>query len=101
MRETPRLSFTERPTPSLAWAGQGSCRAHPDPDLWFAAESDTTRRQQAEAICRTCPVAAECLRYALAVPGIDGIWAATTPRQRTRIRNRTPKPVPPPRKHAA
>lgn len=87
--------FIETPAPDQAWAARGACRDH-DPGLWFAEESDTAQRQQAETICRGCPVATECLDYALAVPRLQGIWGATTPRQRTRIRNGTV-----PRPHAA
>lgn len=35
--------------------------------------------------CAGCPVAAECLEHALAVPELYGIWAATTPRERRRL----------------
>ena len=93
--------FTTQPAPDKTWASRGSCASHPDPDLWFAEENDTPRRDQAETICRACPVAADCLRYALALPGLHGVWAATTPRQRTKLRNGTVDPVPPHRTHAA
>lgn len=95
-----RSWFTAAPAPDETWASRGSCRTHPDPDLWFA-DGHTKEGHQAAAICRTCPVAADCYRYALAVPGLLGIWAATTPRQRTRLRNGTSKPVPPRRTRAA
>ena len=100
-RDATHAWFTGRPAPDPAWASRGSCGSHPDPDLWFADESDTPRRHQAETICRACPVAADCLRYALALPALHGIWAATTPRQRTKLRNGTPGPVPPRRNRAA
>lgn len=81
--------------PDPAWADHGACRTHPDPDLWFADGHSKTRQRKAIAICRTCPVRAACLAHALTVRGLDGIWAGTTPNQRTRLRNHTPKPVPP------
>jgi WhiB family redox-sensing transcriptional regulator len=90
--------FTENPAPDLDWARHGACRDH-DPDLWFAREKDP-RRHQAEAICRACPVVRDCLRYALAVPGLQGIWGATTPRLRTMFRNGT-YPNTPQRRNAA
>lgn len=98
---SPRPWYTRHPAPDEAWASRGSCRIHPDPDLWHASEHDTGRVRQAEAICRACPVALHCLLYALDIPALDGIWGATTSRQRTRIRNRTSSPVPPRRDHAA
>ncbi len=92
-------AYLTQPVPDPFWAASGACRRHPDPDLWFA-DADSKPGRQAIAICSTCPVRVPCLGYALSVPGLDGIWAATTPNKRTRLRNDTPKPVPP-RPHAA
>lgn len=75
------------PGPDPAWAAHGACRDH-DPDLWFA-DSRTTSHAAAVRVCRRCPVAASCLGYALAHPGFQGTWAATTANQRTRLRNHT------------
>jgi WhiB family redox-sensing transcriptional regulator len=72
--------------PDPAWAARGACCSHPDPGLWFA-RAGSKAHTRAVAICRTCPVAAPCLRYALSVPGLDGTWAGTTPNKRTRLRN--------------
>ncbi|ARI56876.1 transcriptional regulator (plasmid) [Streptomyces sp. S8] len=43
---------------------------------------------QAKKACSTCPVAAECLKWALANPDLTqtGVWAATTKRERKRLR---------------
>jgi Transcription factor WhiB len=90
-----RAAYLTRPAPDPAWAARGACRSHPDPDLWFADGHSKARQRQAIAICRTCPARAACLAYALAVPGLDGIWAGTTANQRTGLRNSIPKPVPP------
>jgi WhiB family redox-sensing transcriptional regulator len=86
-------AYFTQPAPDPSWAASGACRRH-DPDLWFA-DADTKPGKQAVAICRTCPVRVPCLAYALSVPGLDGIWAGTTPNKRTRLRNQTPKPLPP------
>ncbi|MEE1735440.1 WhiB family transcriptional regulator [Streptomyces sp. BE147] len=50
-----------------------------------AREKATTEAKQA---CSGCPVAAECLKWALANPDLTqtGVWAATTKRDRTRLR---------------
>ena len=81
------------------WARRGTCRTHPDPDLWFSDEN-TPGQQEAAAICETCPVAGPCLDYALTVRPLHGIWGGTTPRQRTRLLNGTSNSLPP-RPHAA
>ena len=48
----------------------GSCRAHPNPDIWF---SDHPReRLEAQAICATCPVAEGC--FAQSPKEETGIW---------------------------
>ncbi|WP_228184121.1 WhiB family transcriptional regulator [Streptomyces anulatus] len=50
-----------------------------------AREKATTEAKQA---CSTCPVVTECLKWALANPDLTptGVWAATTKRDRTRLR---------------
>jgi WhiB family transcriptional regulator, redox-sensing transcriptional regulator len=88
-------AYLTRPAPDPAWAARGACRAHPDPDLWFATGHCKTRQREAIAICRACPVRVPCIAYALSVPGLAGIWAATTANKRARLRNSIPKPVPP------
>ncbi|MER6441305.1 WhiB family transcriptional regulator [Streptomyces sp. NPDC001185] len=52
------------------------------------AEADRIRK--AKAGCRTCPVAAACLRWALIHPDLsrDGVWAATTAPDRSALRRR-------------
>ncbi|MFI9019425.1 WhiB family transcriptional regulator [Streptomyces griseus] len=50
-----------------------------------AREKATTEAKKA---CSGCPVAAECLKWALANPDLTsaGVWAATTKRDRKRLR---------------
>lgn len=69
------------------WMTDAACADVGDPDAWFPTEGEhgsTTAR--VNAICRSCPVARECLDYALsgARQGarVQGIWAATTETQR-------------------
>jgi WhiB family redox-sensing transcriptional regulator len=80
-----RASYTRDRVPDPTWAARGACARHPDPDLWFAS-ADEPRAQQAIDICGTCPVKAECLGYAMSVPGLPGIWGGTTTTMRTRLR---------------
>lgn len=78
---------------STEWMTRGACR-QVDPDLFFAPPGMTyipkDQRDAAKAVCGQCPVARECLRYALDHPeyATDGIWAATTTFQRGQLRRR-------------
>jgi WhiB family redox-sensing transcriptional regulator len=44
--------------------------------------------EEARALCAACPVREMCLAWAVARPELDGIWAATTPPERRRLRTR-------------
>jgi WhiB family transcriptional regulator, redox-sensing transcriptional regulator len=80
-----------------AWHDQAACKApNADPD-WFYPDplTDSINGMQAKtamarAVCRGCPVRAECLTHALATPaGHDwGIRAGTTPGMRRQLRRR-------------
>lgn len=77
------------PTP-LPWMEDANC-ANSDPVLFFAEDSTADGRQRtrlALAICRTCPVAAECLAYALETDSRHGIWGATTSTDRRQMKRR-------------
>lgn len=52
-------------------------------DLFFSAEPP--QRAQAAALCRTCPVIADCLAYAL-THDVHGVWAATGLARRRELR---------------
>ncbi|MEV0149073.1 MULTISPECIES: WhiB family transcriptional regulator [unclassified Nonomuraea] len=60
-----------------------------DPELFFPpAYSETYGRQirKARAVCRSCPIAEACLRYALDQgENFDGICAGTTPKERREL----------------
>ncbi|MCX4411522.1 WhiB family transcriptional regulator [Streptomyces sp. NBC_01764] len=70
-----------------------ACRTNPG---WFAHEygqnskDDLARIERAKTACSGCPIAAGCLKWALANRELTptGIWAATTARQRTGLRQR-------------
>ncbi|MFH8797585.1 WhiB family transcriptional regulator [Streptomyces sp. NPDC017941] len=69
------------------------CRSDPTA---FAIEELTGRTVREQALaramhaCSTCPVATDCLKWALANPELTttGVWAATTPRKRNELRRR-------------
>ena len=61
------------------------CRKY-DPELFFSDENDVYHHEQeARAICRICPIAVECLTFALKNDE-RGIWGATDEKDRRNIR---------------
>jgi WhiB family redox-sensing transcriptional regulator len=78
--------------PEREWRGRAACRNEP-PELFFpTAESGPGYRAQvaeAKAVCRRCPVRADCLAEALArIP--YGIAGGLTEHERRRLRTGTP-----------
>ncbi len=68
----------------------GACRAA-EPELFFpvaAAGPAVAQVVAAKAVCRTCPVHAECLSYALQTGQNHGIWGGTTEEERRLARRR-------------
>jgi len=70
---------------------EGSCR-HVAPETMFP--SDTAGVTRARQVCADCPVKQQCLEFALTNRLAQGVWGATSERERRRlIRQRhTPKP---------
>jgi WhiB family transcriptional regulator, redox-sensing transcriptional regulator len=64
--------------PIPRWQDAALC-AQTDPDRWFP--EDGVNPKAARRICRSCPVQAECLDFALAVAPEHGIWAGRSARQ--------------------
>lgn len=65
------------------WRGYAACR-DVDPDLFFplgTSGASLPQIEQAKQICRTCPVSAPCLRWALD-SGDAGVWGGTTEDER-------------------
>lgn len=79
--------MTYAPPRDTAWMEYGVCR-QVDPELWHPEKGRGDSSQAARAICGRCPVRVECLEYALAQPGIMGIFGGTTESQRRRIIDR-------------
>lgn len=57
------------------WMLRASCRVE-DPELFFPLPKDKRSQREAIAICRECPVIAECAMYAKEMRITDGVWAA-------------------------
>ncbi|WP_256862283.1 WhiB family transcriptional regulator [Microbispora sp. GKU 823] len=67
-----------------------ACRSVP-PELFFPlgyGREFARQIEEAKAVCRACPVYSRCRDYVLANPELapEGIWAATTPKERRRLR---------------
>jgi WhiB family redox-sensing transcriptional regulator len=81
-----RIPFPRSTTPT-------ACGTRPElffPDGKSGYQEDLARVQRAKAICQVCPIANACLKWALVNPGLttEGIWAATTPNERGRLRSK-------------
>ena len=76
-----------RPT----WQRRAACREMA-PELFFPTLHGTAQLravEQAKAVCRGCPVVADCLTAALADPELVGVWGATSERERATMRRAT------------
>lgn len=75
----------ELATARPAWHAQAAC-AGADPALFFPERQDPT--EPARALCRSCPVADDCLAEALRFTERDcpGIWGGTSARERRQLR---------------
>ena len=67
------------------WMEQGECRGL-DPELFFPTRGGDS--STAKSICTTCPVADECLDYALRTCQKYGIWGGASERDRRGMRRR-------------
>jgi WhiB family redox-sensing transcriptional regulator len=67
------------------WMATGNCRNHP-PAVFFP--SDGVGVDRARRICGSCPVATQCLEYALTNRIDHGVWGGTSERERRRILKR-------------
>ena len=77
------MAETERSLTS--WRRAAACR---DLDTGFFFPLSDDDAGPAKAVCATCPVREECLRYALATRQGDGIWGGLTETERRRLRRR-------------
>ena len=64
------------------WMADGNCASRP-PSMFFP--SDGVGVEHAKKICEDCPVASQCLEYAIENRIDHGVWGGTSERQRRRI----------------
>ena len=70
---------------ATAWMAAGNCRNYP-PAVFFP--SDGVGVDRARKICADCPVAEQCLEYALEQRIEHGVWGGCSERERRRILKR-------------
>ena len=70
--------------PRPEWTNQAACRGM-GPAVWFPGRGEQTAHLK--DICSGCPVAADCLQYALDNDIKHGIFGGMSERQRRRIRS--------------
>lgn len=66
----------------LDWQERATC-AETDPEAFFPDKGCSTR--DAKQICMSCPVRAQCLRYALDNDEAFGVFGGMTPHERKRF----------------
>lgn len=68
---------------SRAWRDQAACRGEDTAHFYPKRGQDL---HVPRAICNTCPVAEQCLEYALDAGEKYGLWGGTSERERRRLR---------------
>lgn len=72
------------------WRAQAACRDK-DPELFFPVGNTGAALKQieeAKAVCRTCPVTDQCLKWALDTNQDSGIWGGLTEDERRALKRR-------------
>lgn len=70
------------------WMRRAACLDE-EPEVFFPpGPSALEHINEAKAVCRTCPVIADCLRVALADPTLVGVWGGTSEAQRAEMRRK-------------
>jgi WhiB family transcriptional regulator, redox-sensing transcriptional regulator len=79
------------------WRERGACVVVPT-GVFFPGRGRSV--EPAKAVCRACPVMAECREYALGIPDLKGVWGGLAEDERQRLRHQrdgamAPPPAPP------
>ena len=70
---------------TTSWRDLAACRGL-DTAVFFPDEGDYVGVERAKQTCAPCPVAWECLSYAVFTNQTEGIWGGTTRGERRRYR---------------
>lgn len=73
--------MTAEPT----WRQRAACRGA-NTEMFFPGQGESTR--EAKAVCARCPVAAQCLEYAIDAREVHGIWGGRSEQERRAIRRK-------------
>ncbi|MBV9142306.1 MAG: WhiB family transcriptional regulator [Pseudonocardiales bacterium] len=74
----------------MDWRHRAACRDE-DPELFFPVGTSGPALLQiteAKAVCRRCPVSAECLNWALASGQDAGVWGGMSEDERRALKRR-------------
>jgi len=73
------------------WRDQSACRAYDAEQFFPVGNSGSAARQteQAIAVCLSCPVRVQCLKYALDNRIVDGVWGGMAEGERLSLKRRT------------
>jgi WhiB family redox-sensing transcriptional regulator len=67
---------------NIVWRQLGACRGL-DPGIFYPETDEEA--EPAKEVCQSCGVRVACLEHALASREKQGVWGATTERERRRI----------------
>ena len=70
-----------------------ACRGHSNPSIFFPEKGDSSGVIRSRKICAQCPVANECLKYALKNTIALGIWGGLTESERQALSKKRAKRV--------
>lgn len=65
------------------WVADALC-AQTDPEIFFPEKGKSSA--EAKLVCRSCPVAEECLEFAIVTRQKFGVWGGLSPDERSRVR---------------
>lgn len=70
------------------WREAAACLEVDVDVTFFPDREDVEAIAKAKAVCATCPVADECLTWAIESNQPEGIWGGHTPKERRALRRR-------------
>lgn len=83
MEHEDRITVADLPVlawSNLDWQLSGECANHPEIDFFNNKSIEACRN-----ICNSCPVALDCLEFAIRNNIKDGVWGGLTPKERKGI----------------
>jgi WhiB family redox-sensing transcriptional regulator len=69
---------------SMAWQDRAECAPRAGQVDFFPGRGESTR--DAKAVCAVCPVARDCLEFALRLKVAYGVWGGLSERERRNLR---------------